>query len=73
MALLVFALLFSYLEHEIAAAIDVKFALSAYSTLDVIFVVLALGWLGIAGFFSSRAIAFSRKLDRVAKVKSQLE
>jgi hypothetical protein len=72
-ALLVFVLLFSYLEHEIATAVDVRFALSAYSTLDVIFVALALGWLGIAAFFCSRAIAFSRKLDRVAKVKSQLE
>jgi hypothetical protein len=64
-ALLVFALLSSYLVHEIEAAVDVRFALSAYSTLDVIFVVLALGWLGIAVFFGWHAIDLSRKLTRL--------
>lgn len=71
-ALLVFALLSSYLEHEIEAAVDVRFALSAYSTLDVIFVVLALGWLAIAAFFGSQAIAFSRKLGRVAEARTKV-
>jgi len=61
-ALVVFALLASYLVHEIEAAIDVGFALAAYSTLDVIFVVLAFGWLGLAALFGWRARKLTRKL-----------
>jgi hypothetical protein len=64
-ALVVFALLASYLVHEIKAAIDLRFALSAYSTLDVIFVLLALGWLGLAAFFARRALKLSARLRKL--------
>lgn len=64
-ALVVFALLASYLVHEIEAAFDVGFALSAYSTLDVIFVVLAFGWLGLAAWLGRRARKLTGKLRKL--------
>jgi hypothetical protein len=46
--IVVWLLLLKETVDEVEAAIDVHFSLSHYSTLDVVFVVLANAWLGIA-------------------------
>lgn len=72
-ALIIFVLLCPHLVQEVEAAIDVRFALSAYSTLDAMFVVLALGWLGIAILLGCQTVDLSRKLEHVANAKAGLE
>ncbi len=68
----VFALLASYLAHELQAAAAAGLSPSHYSTLDAIFVALALGWVGIAIIFILRTITLTTKLSTVKRNTSKL-
>jgi hypothetical protein len=52
--------------HEIKAAIDVCFAISHYSTLDVVFVLLASSWLLIAILLLLQALSLHGKIGDYA-------
>ena len=62
--LLVFVLLLDQVEDNVAAAID-DFSWDAYSTLDVIFVVLACAWLAIGLVVGDQARRLGRKLKQL--------
>ena len=64
-AVVVCGLLASQTVTEIKAAVDVRFAFSAYSTLDAIFVAMAFAWVGIAGFCLWRVRTLSKMLGEL--------
>jgi|tagenome__1003787_1003787.scaffolds.fasta_scaffold19020484_2 hypothetical protein len=64
-ALVVCALLASQTVTEIKAAIEVRFALDEYSTLDAIFVAMAFAWVGIASFCLWRVVRLSAMLRQL--------
>jgi uncharacterized integral membrane protein len=66
-ALLMWALLLSEIEHKVAAAIRHRFALSTYSTLDVVFFVAANTWLLIAIFMASRVAKLNERAKKLDK------
>lgn len=68
-ALVVWLLFLKQVVDEIDAAIDVHFDLDRYSTLDVVFAVLANAWLGIAIAVGLQAEPLSKKLRELKEEK----
>ncbi len=64
-ALVMWALLLSEIEHKLAAAIRHRFALSTYSTLDVVFFVAANTWLLIVIFMAGRILKLNERADKL--------
>jgi len=64
-AAIVCALLASQTATEISAAIDVKFDVNQYSTLDAIFVAMAVAWLGIAIFCLWQLLQLNSNLSKL--------
>jgi uncharacterized membrane protein YgcG len=62
---IVCALLASQTVTEISAAIDVKFDIGQYSTLNAIFVAMAMAWLGITIFCLCRVSKLSSNLSKL--------
>jgi hypothetical protein len=64
-AFVMWILLLKEIEHKAAAAIKHRFALSTYSTVDVVFFVAANAWLLIAIFMGSRVLKLNERANKL--------